>query len=85
LLLLLVHVLNHLPSGEDGASAAADHHFTRRRSQVAVPPPSTSRALVVPAPTPTTMGRGPAWLVVENMALIQTWLIEANNPIRGTD
>ena len=31
------------------------------------------------------MGRGPAWLVVENMALIKAWLIEANNPIRGTD
>jgi len=31
------------------------------------------------------MGRGPAWAVVENMALIDAWLIEANNPIRETD
>jgi len=31
------------------------------------------------------MGRSPAWAVVENMALIDAWLIEANNPIRGTD
>jgi len=31
------------------------------------------------------MGRGPAWAVAENMALIKAWLIEANNPIRGTD
>jgi len=31
------------------------------------------------------MGRGTAWLVVENMALIKAWLIEANSPIRGTD
>ena len=31
------------------------------------------------------MGRGAAWLVAENMALIKAWLIESNNPIRGTD
>jgi len=31
------------------------------------------------------MGRGTTWLVVKNMALIKAWLIEANNPIRGTD
>jgi len=31
------------------------------------------------------MGRGPVWAVVENMALSDAWLIEANNPIRGTD
>ena len=31
------------------------------------------------------MGRGTTWLVVENMALIKAWLIQANNPIRGTD
>jgi len=31
------------------------------------------------------MGRGTAWLVVENMALIKAWLIEAINPIQGTD
>jgi len=31
------------------------------------------------------MGRGPAWVVVENMALIKAWLFETNNPILGTD
>jgi len=31
------------------------------------------------------MGRGAAGLVAENMALIKAWLIESNNPIRGTD
>jgi len=31
------------------------------------------------------MGRGPSWTVAENDALIKAWLIEANNPIRGTD
>ena len=33
----------------------------------------------------TKMGQGTAWLVVENTALIKAWLIEAKNPIRGTD
>jgi len=31
------------------------------------------------------MGRGPACAVAENMALVKAWLIEPNNPIRGTD
>jgi len=31
------------------------------------------------------MGRGAACLVAENMALIKAWLIESNNPVRGTD
>jgi len=31
------------------------------------------------------MGRGSSWNVAENDALIKAWLIEANNPIGGTD
>jgi len=56
------------------AAVAADNRLTTKRLwRTPASPPSTS------------MGRGPAWPVVDNMALSHALLIEGNNRIRGTD
>jgi len=82
--LQLVAATGPYPRGPDGAVAAADRHCIRRRAAVVAHPLSRS-ARLWPARSSTTMGRGPAWAVADNMALVKAWIIEANNPIRGTD